>query len=194
MLGARFPEVFGPDPSLDRRNRAGQPAAPPRPLGGSFLSLSARAVAALVLCHFRLRKPPAAAEPAAPVASSLSARALSLGDNPLSQRPSSGRAKTCLRPAGYPAPGTRAGGSSGRSARPGGPDSLRPPLSLGRRIGRGYAGAPIPSRICESSGRSGRAHPQRAPGQGSSEGGGGATHKRPAAPPGPARPARGAAK
>ena len=108
MLGARFPEVFGPDPSLDRRNRAGQPAAPPRPLGGSFLSLSARAVAALVLCHFRLPKPPAAAEPAAPVASSLSARALSLGDNPLSQRPSSGRAKTCLRPAGYPAPAPEA--------------------------------------------------------------------------------------
>lgn len=114
--------------------------APPRPLGGSFLSLSARAVAALVLCHFRLRKPPAAAEPAAPVASSLSAQALSLGDNPLSQRPSSGRAKTCLRPAGQSAAGTRAGGSLGRSAQPGGPGSLRPPLSLGRRIGRGYAG------------------------------------------------------
>lgn len=39
MLGARIPEVFGPDPALGRRNR-GRPACGPSRLSGRLLPLS----------------------------------------------------------------------------------------------------------------------------------------------------------
>lgn len=118
-----------------------------------------------MLCHFRRLEPPAAAEPAAPVASSLNARAASPADNP---RPRSSSAKR--------AEPTEVCGQSDTRQRRGqqhwpelGPEplvSLWPALLPGR-IGRGTQSALISSRVCESSGGHGHAHPQSASVQGS---------------------------
>lgn len=107
MLGTGMPEVFGADPALGWRTRVGQPAAPPRPLGGSFLFAVAReeAAAALLLCHFHPPEPPAAAEQAAPAASTLSVWAPSRGDNPPTAEPQgrAGGAGQSVRPTWHPA-------------------------------------------------------------------------------------------
>lgn len=128
--------------------------------------------AALVLCHFRHREPPAAAEPAAPAASSLCARAPSVGDNLRPQRPSAERtepAKACGRL------GTRQRRRRQRGAGPGAGQAgqpLAPSLQV-EKLGGGAQSALILSRICEGGSRRGHEHPQNAPGQGSTEGRGG---------------------
>ncbi|XP_028342230.1 uncharacterized protein [Physeter macrocephalus] len=161
-IGGNRPDSLRPLPALW--------AAP-----SSLLQL--RRAAALVLCHFRHPEPPAA-EPVATAASSLCARAPSLGANPRPQRPSAERtepAKACGRLGTRQRRRAARGWARGRSGR----TAFGPHYLQAEKLGGGAQSALILSRICEGGSRRGHEHPQSAPGQGSIEGRGGATRERP---------------
>lgn len=82
-----------------------------------------------------------------------------------------------MRPAGHPAAAQEAarGWARGRSGR----TAFGPHCLQVEKLGGGAQSALILSRICEGGSRRGHEHPQSAPGQGSTEGRGGATRERP---------------
>lgn len=175
--------VFGSDPALGRRTHS-RTACSPSPPSRRLLPLSLAQAVRLLLCHFRPPEPPGIAERVAPVASTLSVTAPSLGDSPLAvepKRPAGGAGKG-MGPTGHPAaaPGTEPGwaqtGIAGQPLARKSPDEV---LERGRRV----CGFP-PGPLKAAAGAGVRTHrePQC---RGLPERGGGDTPA-PAAPPSPA--------